>query len=713
MFVELVEKDIKNRGLIVPIGNVDARKNRDYCAYASLLYFDESINQHLEYTKTLLTNDGKQRFKNGSVSEYKGNYSCNWFWFDVDCGENLNLALDSTRKLYNRLTVDYGVCKFDVIPYFSGGKGFHIGLSAKFFGGFEASNDLPERLGRIAAVVGKDIPYVDFKIYNANRLFRLPNSKHDKSGLYKIPLSGTDLMNFDIDYIKDLAKQPRLDFKYQFSNKIFPNIKLEKVANVSLVVPKESKAASQILSEFPEQIIDRFKKAVIISQKKTTYQPGERNEYVFYLSAWCNDFGIPMEDALELITEHILNDFPGIQTDGMLNKTETIKGTYRRNLSSFDTKKMYLDMELGTASDGDTKIFLMDKAVRMNRATKLRQKEILEIVMNYNACRENPIKNDDVYEIVVAANKSKPQRGESNYGFLMHELVPDYIAHATRENSGLKILPFIDEVEDCDYTSKVIGIIGIAGAKKSMLLKEILCNNSLEGMRSVYSSMEDTALGQFKRLLNRSFETKIDSRGERVIVDKYLQMKAKKDKNTVHEFMTKTLYETYGDRLIIDEETSQTKEHYEQYLKMLFQKYGDVRILGVDGLSMMDGSGQEWEQAAQNSKELKELAKKFKICVPVLIHVPKGPSRETRNLWDHARGGAKVLDNVDIAIGLSMCRDKARSTGANPVYHENLVYISYWGKRTTGKRIDHIYELDPITLEMRMSMEYDPSDFNE
>jgi hypothetical protein len=698
MFVELVEKDLRFRSNIVPIGYVDPRKPRDFCAYSSILYFDESIKQHIEYTKTIKSEKGDLKFKNGSVSGYAGNYHCRWVWFDVDCEENLDLALDSARKLYSRLTVDYGVCKFDVLPYFSGGKGFHIGLSADFFGGFEPCNDLPKRLETIANIVAKDIPYVDFKIYNPNRLFRLPNSKHDKTGLYKIPLTGTDLMNYNIEHIKELAKTARTDFKYQLSSKIFPNKELEKIANISLIAPTTSKQATQLLSEFPEDIAERFKKAVAIAQKKCTYQAGERNQYVFYLSAWCNDFGIPLETALELITEHILNDFPGIETSGMSNKIETINGTYRRNVGNFNSKKMYLEMEMGGEFTSSTKLFLMDKATRLNQASRLKQREILEIIINYNACREKPLSNEDVYELVLAATKAKPQRGDGNYGKTMSDLVPEYIAHANRKSSGVTILDFIDAEEENDYDAKVIGIIGIAGSKKSMLLKDILCNNSLKGNRSVYSSMEDTALGQFKRILNRSFEPKNNDMGELVAPEKSLRQRSKIAKETVQEFMTNSLHSLYGDYLIIDEETGQTKEHYEEYMKMLFQKYGDVSILGVDGLSMMDGVGQEWEQAAQNTKDLKELAKMFKLCIPVLIHVPKSASRETRNLWDFARGGAKVLDNVDIAISLSMILDSINSTKDNPIYFEDLVYVAYWGKRTTGKRVDKILRLNPVTL---------------
>ena len=49
MFVELVERDVKNRGNIVPIGKV-GMASRDYEAYISLFPFDKNI---IEYAKLL------------------------------------------------------------------------------------------------------------------------------------------------------------------------------------------------------------------------------------------------------------------------------------------------------------------------------------------------------------------------------------------------------------------------------------------------------------------------------------------------------------------------------------------------------------------------------------------------------------------------------------------------------------------------------------
>jgi hypothetical protein len=47
---------------------------------------------------------------------------------------------------------------------------------------------------------------MDFKVYDRRRLFRVPNSIHHKTGLYKVPLSLDELKNLPLDKIQEKAK---------------------------------------------------------------------------------------------------------------------------------------------------------------------------------------------------------------------------------------------------------------------------------------------------------------------------------------------------------------------------------------------------------------------------------------------------------------------------------------------------------------------------
>lgn len=97
--------------------------------------------------------------------------------------------------------------------YYSGNKGFHLEVS------FEALDiEADTQLNKIFEVIAKDIKVtihtssLDTGIYDAVRLWRLPNSINSGSGLYKIPLTLEEL-NLSIEEIRNLAKEPRYDFK--------------------------------------------------------------------------------------------------------------------------------------------------------------------------------------------------------------------------------------------------------------------------------------------------------------------------------------------------------------------------------------------------------------------------------------------------------------------------------------------------------------------
>ncbi len=130
-------------------------------------------------------------------------------YFDLD-GE---YAQDDTSDLIDFFN-KYGCPKESIRVYFSGNKGFHLEIP------FEALDIEPiKQLNKVFEIIAKEIkslchfPSLDTAIYDAVRLWRLPNSINSKSGLFKIPLK-IDEVKYPSDKIKELAKNPRLDFAY-------------------------------------------------------------------------------------------------------------------------------------------------------------------------------------------------------------------------------------------------------------------------------------------------------------------------------------------------------------------------------------------------------------------------------------------------------------------------------------------------------------------
>ena len=95
-----------------------------------------------------------------------------------------------------------------LLVFFSGSKGFHIGLPTDLWqptasGVFNAvARRLAEGLAGAVQVV------IDSGVFDKVRAFRAPNSRHPKTGLHKRRLSLDELMKLSVERIQELAREP-------------------------------------------------------------------------------------------------------------------------------------------------------------------------------------------------------------------------------------------------------------------------------------------------------------------------------------------------------------------------------------------------------------------------------------------------------------------------------------------------------------------------
>lgn len=245
MYVELVEKSIKNRNKIVGFGEIPLTPV-NYCRYISLFPFDSGIINHVETNKT--------------ISGYVGLHYCPAVIIDID-NENLELSRLSAIELIKRLNETYLCSTDDLRIYFSGNKGFHICLHQKLFGGIEPSKDISLYVKKFVTELSDGIQNVDLKIYEPMRIFRCTNSLNDKSNLYKIPITFAELCT-DIESIKKLAETPRIDFKNKKLNTDL--IKNEKLSSLFSLIK-----------------IDETSKEIIPDGFFTPSVEGDRNNKLF------------------------------------------------------------------------------------------------------------------------------------------------------------------------------------------------------------------------------------------------------------------------------------------------------------------------------------------------------------------------------------------------------------------------------------------------
>lgn len=131
-------------------------------------------------------------------------------YFDFDSKDNFELAREDAIKVLAYLRIVFKI-EYDIPNiYFSGNKGVHITIPYKV---------LDIKPNKIINVIFKNIAdnaynytknkTLDKQIYDKKRLFRLPNTKHEISKLYKVQLTYDELKNLTYDDILVIAKNPR------------------------------------------------------------------------------------------------------------------------------------------------------------------------------------------------------------------------------------------------------------------------------------------------------------------------------------------------------------------------------------------------------------------------------------------------------------------------------------------------------------------------
>jgi len=135
------------------------------------------------------------------------------FYMDFDYEKNPDEARKEAVATSKKLITDYDISEENLVIAFSGMKGISITIDHKVFNA-ESSADLPLIWKDIAReLISKlKLKTVDTSIYERRRLWRLLNSRHQKTGLYKIPLTLAELENLTVEKIKEMAIKPREPF---------------------------------------------------------------------------------------------------------------------------------------------------------------------------------------------------------------------------------------------------------------------------------------------------------------------------------------------------------------------------------------------------------------------------------------------------------------------------------------------------------------------
>lgn len=135
-------------------------------------------------------------------------------YFDID-SSIFEESYEEAKKIYTYL-ISY-IPEESILVYFTGKKGFHIECEAIALG-INPSNNLPNIFRFIAQTLKKRLSLnnLDFSVYDARRMWRLPGSKHQDTGLYKNLLDNEILFSDKESIIKYCSDRKSNEVKEQF-----------------------------------------------------------------------------------------------------------------------------------------------------------------------------------------------------------------------------------------------------------------------------------------------------------------------------------------------------------------------------------------------------------------------------------------------------------------------------------------------------------------
>jgi hypothetical protein len=144
----------------------------------------------------------------GSVRGFTGPCWAPFIWWDIDREGDLTAALKDARTLALSLHERYGTHEDDLLIFFSGSKGFHLGLPTALWG--PQPSPTFNRVARsfAEAAAEKAGMRTDAGVYDKVRAFRAPNSRHPRTGLHKRRLSLDELLGLTLQRIEELARAP-------------------------------------------------------------------------------------------------------------------------------------------------------------------------------------------------------------------------------------------------------------------------------------------------------------------------------------------------------------------------------------------------------------------------------------------------------------------------------------------------------------------------
>jgi len=221
-------------------------------------------------------------------------YVCDAF-LDIDA-QDLEMARWCVLTVCNLMIDKWQLSTGSLDISFSGAKGFHVCVALEVFDGFSSPYLMKLWRGLASRLGEKGTAEIDSQVYQIARLWRLPNSINSKTGLYKIPLEYEELSDLGIEYVLEIASEPRNEASMAVPE---PSVKAAQWFRDAIAhVERQAKRCSGR----PAQLHHGWRVPPCIRRlEQTTLMDGMRHQAYLQLARFYARVGMHPEEAAERI----------------------------------------------------------------------------------------------------------------------------------------------------------------------------------------------------------------------------------------------------------------------------------------------------------------------------------------------------------------------------------------------------------------------------
>lgn len=528
--------------------------------------------------------------------------------FDFD-SKDISKAKDDTIELCSRL-IAYGLPKESLQITFSGNKGYGVEIDTDQY--FD-----PQQFKNIVGNLAKDLKTFDPKIWNASRIIRIPYSRHQESGLYKIPLELDELVETSSQEIKNWAKNTDLDVYipetwnsgYKLPDKIFemwqemPQKAPIKVSSDKLDL--DLKAKPKWLSNWKYALLNGY------------FPEGTRDYAIMILAATMRGQNLPRE-----VTYKMLKGAIELQVERFGGDKFSKREIYR-NVSQVYSS----NWKGGTYSEENFPEDLKEYLINLGIPGKEEKKSSI-------------ISSDDLFNIF------------------------DNFATNIRKNTIKTGVDPLDKI--CRITtSMLVGVLGSPASGKSSFAIEMIKESSKNDIHSLFFSLDMGPPLIYQKLAQK--ETQCTG-------DKLFELFENKDEN-IKEItkIRNTIDRTYKANDFCFK-TALTVEDIKDEILQYQEKIGQkVRLVVVDYLECLSGKFSDpTANTAHIAQQLKDLVNELDLTVVLLLQPPKrvGDPSEPIMTYRAIKGSSAVEQACSVIIGLWR-------EGFHPKNIQNDKYMSF------------------------------------